>query len=71
MMPCASRLTKGPPTNVMADPADEVSQDETSLHEESEPEQELFIHHLHPNVNPPVYTRMYMPYIEGPKLAGW
>ena len=68
MMLHASRLTEGPSTNVMEDPADEVSQDETSLHEESEAEQEVFIHHPHLNVYQLVYTSMYMPYIEGPKM---
>ena len=38
------------------------------LHEESEPEQEVFIHHPYPNVHQPVYTSMYMPYIESPKM---
>ena len=52
----------------MADPADEVSQDETSLHDESEPEQEVFTHHPQPNMHQPVYTSMYMPYIEGSKM---
>ena len=33
---------------MMAETADEVSQDETSLHEESEPEQEAFIHPSNP-----------------------
>ena len=36
---------------MMADTADEVSQDETSLHEESEPKQEVFIHQTHPQVH--------------------
>ena len=67
MMPCATRSTKGPSTSVMAEPTDEVSQDKTSLHEESEPEQEVFAHNPHPNMHPPVYTSMYMPYIEGSK----
>ena len=35
-MPHATRSTKGPSTSVMADPADEVSQDKISLHEELE-----------------------------------
>ena len=66
-MPHATRSTKDPSTSVMADPADEVSQDESNLHEESEPEQEVFTHHPQPNIHQPVYTNMYMPYIEGPK----
>ena len=36
MMLCATRMTTGPSTSVIADLADEVSKDETSLHEESE-----------------------------------
>ena len=39
-----------------------------STHEESEPEQEVYINHNHPNAPQPVYTNMYMPYIEGPKM---
>ena len=67
-MPHATRSTKGPSTSMMADPTDEVSQGETSLHEESEPEQEVFT--LQPNMNQSVYTGMYMSYIEGPKWTG-
>ena len=66
----ATRSTKGPSTSVMAEPTDEVSQYETSLHEESEPEQEIFTHNHQPNMHQPVYTSMYMPYIEGPKWTG-
>ena len=62
----ATRSTRGPSTSVMADPADEVSQDETRLHEESE--QELFNHHSQPNVHQPVYTSMHMPYKDVPKM---
>ena len=69
-MPWASKSTKGPSTSVMANTAEEVSQDETSLHEESEPEQEVFIHQSHPQVHQPVYSSMYMPYIEGPRMEG-
>ena len=68
MMPHATRSTKDQSTSVMADPADEVCQDETSLYEESEPEQEVFIHHPQPYMHKPVYTSMYMPYIEGAKM---
>ena len=64
----ATRSTKGPSTSVMAEHTDEATQDETSLHEESEPEQEVFTHNPQPNVHQPVYTNMYMPYIEGPKM---
>ena len=67
-MPHVTRSTKGPYTSVMAEPTDEVSQDETSLHEESEPEQQVFTHNPQPNMYQPVYTSMYMPYIEGPKM---
>ena len=41
-MPQATKSTKGLSTNMMAEAADEVSQDKTSLLEESEPEQEIF-----------------------------
>ena len=68
MMPCATRSTKGPSNSVMAELTDKVSQDETSLHEESEPEQEVFTHNPHPNMHEPVYTNMYMPYTESPKM---
>ena len=53
----------------MTDPPDEVIQDETSLHEESEPEQEVFTHNPQPNMHQPIYTSMYMPYIEGLKMS--
>ena len=49
-MPQATKTTKGPSNSMMADTADEVSQDETNFHEESEPEQEVFIHQSHPPV---------------------
>ena len=52
----------------MAEPTDEVSQDKTSLHEELEPDQEVFTHNPQPNMHQPVYTNMYMPYIDGPKM---
>ena len=67
-MPHTTKLTKGPSTSVMAETADEVSQDETSLHEESELEQEVFTNPSNPQVHQPVYPSMYMPYIEGPKM---
>ena len=67
-MPHATGSTKGPSTSVMAEPTDEVSQDETSLHEESEPEQEVFTHNPQSNMYEPVHTSMYMPYIESPKM---
>ena len=53
---------------MMADTVDEVSQDKTSLHEESEPEEEVFIHQSHPEVHQPVYPSMCMPYIEDPRM---
>ena len=67
-MPWTTKSTKGPSTSMMPDTADEVSQNETSLHEESEPEQEVFIHQSYPQVHQPVYSSMYMPYIEGPRM---
>ena len=68
MMPCAVRVTKGPSTSVMTEAEEEASHDETSINEESEPEQEDFLNHPHPNTPQPVYTNMYMLYIEGPKM---
>ena len=53
---------------MMADTADEVSHDETSLHEESELEQEVIINQSHSPVKQPVYPSMYMPYIDGPRM---
>ena len=67
-MPCATKSTKGPYTSMMAETGDEVSQGETSLHEESEPEQKVFTNPSNPHVHQPVYPSMYMPYIEGPKM---
>ena len=64
----AVKVTKGPSTSVMADSEEEVSHDETSLLEESEPEQEVFLSHPQPNAPQQVYTNMYMPYIEGLKI---
>ena len=55
----------------MADPAEEVSQDETRLHEELEPEQDVFINHPQLNIYQQVYTSMYLPYIGGSKWTGW
>ena len=59
-MPQATKTTKGPSNSMMADTADEVSQDETSLHEESEPEQEVFTNPSNPQVHLPVYPSMCM-----------
>ena len=67
-MPHAVRVTNGPSTSVMMEAEDEVSHDETSTNEESEPEQDVSINHLHLNAPQPVYTNMYMPYIVGPKM---
>ena len=67
-MPHATGSMKGPSTNVMAEHTNESRQDETSLHEESEPEQEVFTPNPQPNMHQPVYSSMYMPYIEGPKM---
>ena len=50
-MPHAAKSTKGPSTSIMAETADEVSQDETNLREESEPEQELFKNPTYPQVH--------------------
>ena len=59
---------KGPSTSVLSETEEEASHDESSTHEESEPEQEVYINHTNPNPPQPVYTNMYMPYIEGPKM---
>ena len=67
-MPCDTKSTKGPSTSLMTETADEVSQDETGLQEESEPEQEVFTNPSNPQVHQPVYPSMYMSYIEGPKM---
>ena len=67
-MPQATKSTKGPSNSMMADTTDKVRQDEASVHEESEPEQEVFIHQSHPQVHQPAYPSMYMPYIEGPRM---
>ena len=67
MMPCAVRVTKDPSTCVITEAEEETIHDETSTHKESEPEQEVSIKNYHHNAPQPVYTNMYMPYIEGPK----
>ena len=66
MMPCAVRTTKGPSTSMMTKVEEEASHDGTSINEESEPEQEVTVNHPHSNAPQPVYTNMYIPYIEGP-----
>ena len=65
-MPHSVKQNKGPSTSVLTE--EEASQDESSTHEESEPEQEVYINYTHPHAPWPVYTNMYMPYIEGPKM---
>ena len=67
-MPHVARVTKGPSTSVLTETQEEASHDESSTHEESESEQELYINHICPNAPQPVYTNMYMPYIKGPKM---
>ena len=67
-MPHAVIVTKGPSTSVLTETEEEASHDETSTHEESEPDQEVSINHPHSSAPQTVYTNMYMPYIEGPKI---
>ena len=64
----ATRVTRDPSTSAVTETKGEASQDESSTHEESEPEQEVYINHTHPCAQQPVYTSMYMPYLEGPKM---
>ena len=64
----AARVFRDPSTSMLTETEGEASQDESSTHEESEPEQEVYINHTHLHVPKPVYTNMYMPYIEGPKM---
>ena len=66
--PHAARVTRGPSTSALTDTKGEASQDKSSTHEESEPEQEVYINHTHPHAPQQVYTNMYMPFIEGPKM---
>ena len=68
MMPCAVRVTKSPSTSVMTEAEEESSHDETSVNQESKPEQEVSINHPHPNAPQPVHTNMHMPCIEGLKM---
>ena len=65
---CVARVTRGPSYNVLTETEGEASQDESSTHEESEPGQEVYINHTHLHAPQPVYTSMYMLYIEGPKM---
>ena len=67
-MPHAGRATKGPSTSVLTETEEEASHEETSIHEESEQNEEVSINQPHHNAPQPVYTNMYMPYIEGPKM---
>ena len=67
-MPCGVRVTKGPSTSELTDAEEKASHDETSTHEESEPEQKTSINHPHSNDSQPVYTNMYMAYIKGLKM---
>ena len=65
---CAVRQTRDPSTSALTETKGEANQDEYSTHEESEPEQEVYISHNHPHAPQPVYTIMYMPCIEGSKM---
>ena len=65
----AVRVTKGQSTSVMTEAEEEASHDETSINEESKLEQEVFLNHPQLNTPQPVYTNMYMPYIEGSKMV--
>ena len=64
----AARVTRDQSTSVLTETKGEASQDESSTQEESELEQEVYINHTHPHAPQPVYTNMYMPYIEGAKM---
>ena len=63
-----ARVTRVPSTSALTETKGEASQDESSTHEESEPEQEVYINCTHPHAPHTVYTNMYMPCIEGPKM---
>ena len=67
-MPHAVRQNKGPSTSALTVNEEEASQDESSTHEESKLEQEVYINYTHPHGSQPVYPNKYMPYIEGPKM---
>ena len=62
-MPHAVRVTKDPSSSVLTETKEEASHDECSTHEESEPEQEVYINCTYHNNPQPIYTNMYMPYI--------
>ena len=63
-----TRMTSNPSNSVLTETKGEASPDESSTQEESELEQEVYINCTHPHAPQPVYTNMYMPYIEGPKM---
>ena len=63
-----ARVTSNPSTSVLNETKGEASQDESSTQEESELGQEVYINHTRPHAPQQVYTNMYMPYIEGPKM---
>ena len=67
-MPHAVKVTKDPSTSVMTEAEEEDSHDETSTHEESEPEHEVTINNPHPNAPQPVHTNMHIPCIKGPEM---
>ena len=67
-MPHAARENKCLSTSVLTETEEEASHDESSTCVESESEQEVYISHTHPNAPQPVYTYMYITYIEGPKI---
>ena len=64
----SARVTRDPSTSVLTETKGEANQDESNTHGESEPVQEVYINHTHPHAPQPVYTNMYMLYIEGPKM---
>ena len=64
---CVTRMTSNPSNRALTETNGEATPDESSMQAESELEQEVYINHTHPHAPQPVYTKMYMPYIEGPK----
>ena len=46
-MPCTAKHNKDPATSALTETDREASQDESSTHEESEPEQEVYINCTH------------------------
>ena len=63
-----TRMTSNPSNSVPIETEGEASLDESSKQEELELEQEVYINCTHPHAPQPVYTNMYMSYIEGPKM---